>query len=74
MLILNVNCLFIRLSFLFALNNSETRMKQFKDNKLRMTEAFREKILIYAVKRDIVSEVVEEALVPHTKTKPQNLQ
>ncbi len=49
-------------------------MKQFKDNKLRMTEAFREKILMYAVKRDIVSEVVEEALVPHTKTKPQNLQ
>jgi hypothetical protein len=48
-------------------------MKQLKKSKACVTEVFREKILICATGSDIVSEVVEEALMPRTKAKSQSL-
>jgi hypothetical protein len=39
------------------------KMKQLKKRKACATEAIREKVLIRAAERDIVSEVVEEALI-----------
>jgi hypothetical protein len=44
-------------------------MKKPKESKLCTAEVFREKILIRAAERDIVSEVVEEALIPRPKAK-----
>lgn len=44
-------------------------MKVPRKTRSYVTEILREKILIDATERDIVSEVVEEALAPHTKAK-----
>jgi len=44
-------------------------MKQLKESKPCVAEVFGEKILVRAVERDIVSEVVEEALVRRAKAK-----
>jgi hypothetical protein len=41
-------------------------MKEPRKNRSYITEILREKILIDAMERDIVSETVEEALAPRT--------
>jgi hypothetical protein len=44
-------------------------MREQKKNQLYTTETCGEKIVIVAAERDIVSETIEEALVPRTRSK-----